>query len=348
MKEITMAQRIRSLRYLHNLSMDQLAMRFNPPISRQTIAKYEAGKMSPRYSTLKQLCRILHIDEDYIRGKYSFELSVPHHRNPEKEPISDKAMEDLMVNVNSWLASYLNKERLTKPTPDFVNPLEDRVIRSRIDVEQAALALRMAWHTGDGPIASIARLAERKGIRLFNAPLPKGLLGTSMWADNRYPLIVATFNTLLTTTERLRFTIAHEIGHLLLHFADRVEFECKNPDDDPREKPCEIFAGNFLLPRRTLYEEIGRERDFLTLKEVIDIKEQYGVSVAAIIHQAWDLRIITRQHYDYWYDHHINKNRLEIGWGEYPVPETLGREMRLTSIVDKMFEEDDKEEDNNA
>ena len=39
--------------------------------------------------------------------------------------------------------------------------------------------------------------------------------------------------------------------------------------------------------------------------------------------------MITREHYDWWYDECINKNHKEIGWGEYKFPETIGREKRL-------------------
>ena len=73
----------------------------------------------------------------------------------------------------------------------------------------------------------------------------------------------------------------------------------------------------------------GDRLDFLTLEEMIDLKELYGVSVVAQVHEAWDLQMITREHYDWWYDERINKNHKEIGWGEYKFPETIGREKRL-------------------
>ena len=80
----------------------------------------------------------------------------------------------------------------------------------------------------------------------------------------------------------------------------------------------------------------GTWRDFLTLEEMIDLKELYGVSVAAQVHEALDLQMISREHYDWWYDERINKNRKEIGWGKYKFPETIGREKRIESRINNI------------
>lgn len=48
---------------------------------------------------------------------------------------------------------------------------------------------------------------------------------------------------------------------------------------------------------------------------MIDLREVYGISIAAQVHAAWDIRMISREHYDWWFDEKIKKNRLEVGWG---------------------------------
>ena len=125
-----------------------------------------------------------------------------------------------------------------------------------------------------------------------------------------------------TTVERLRFTAAHELAHLLLTFPVNVDLDV--------EKRCNKFAGFFLFTKQALIEEMGSEkRDELMLEEMIDLKEVYGISIAAQVHAAWDIRMISREHYDWWFDEKIKKNRLEVGWGEYVFPETIGREKRM-------------------
>lgn len=73
----------------------------------------------------------------------------------------------------------------------------------------------------------------------------------------------------------------------------------------------------------------AEHREQLTLEEMIDLRELYGISITAQVHAAWDLRMISREHYDWWYDEMIKKNRLEEGWGVYSFSETIGREKRV-------------------
>lgn len=73
----------------------------------------------------------------------------------------------------------------------------------------------------------------------------------------------------------------------------------------------------------------AEHRDKLTLEEMIDLRELYGISITAQVHAAWDLHMISREHYDWWYDEMIKKNRLEEGRGDYSFPETIGREKRV-------------------
>ena len=326
-----------------HLSLNQLAIRLDTHVSRQSIAKYETDFMRPRPATLKSICKVLNISPEYILRGHDFKMSEPSLRQADKTKVTPEFMDELLINLNAWLASYLfTEEQVATPRP-FVNPLKRLTISTKDDAEQAALALRKAWNIGIGAIPSLCRLAERKGVRIFNTPLPKSILGMNLWADGKYPVIILNYDNRITTVERIRFTIAHELGHLLLHFSDHIEFKPKNPDDDPIEKLCEIFAGNLLLPRTTLYEEIGTRRDFLTLEELIDIREHYGVSISAAVHQAHDLGIITTDHYNWWYDARINKNKREDGWGSYPLTELPTRLKRLQAISAQKEEERGRE-----
>ena len=46
--------------------------------------------------------------------------------------------------------------------------------------------------------------------------------------------------------------------------------------------------------------------------------------------------MISREHYDWWFDEKIKKNRLEVGWGKYEFPETIGRERRMEARIRKL------------
>jgi len=129
-----------------------------------------------------------------------------------------------------------------------------------------------------------------------------------------------------TTVERLRFTAAHELAHLLLTFSKVSELTV--------EKRCDKFAGFFLFPRNTFIEEMGaKTRDSITLEEMIDLRQIYGVSIAAQVRTAYDIGMISTEHYNWWFDERIKKNIYEKGWGSYSFPETIGRERRIEAAL---------------
>ena len=100
-----------------------------------------------------------------------------------------------------------------------------------------------------------------------------------------------------------------------------------------------MFAGSFLIPKSAFIEELGSEkREKITLEEMIDIKELYGQSLSASIIAARDYGIITTEYKRAWYAEHIEPNPREINNGHYAFPETVGKEMRINSIIKSMEE----------
>ena len=326
--------RLREARQMMGLSMEQLAKLTGGVITKQSISRYEKGIMRPKRDAQRALAQALHISEDYFKGD-NLKIDMPMLRTTSNNRLNNEQLESIEAKLSFWAEQYLAKEREADYHTHFENPLQGTVVRTMEDAIQAADLLRKRWHCGDGPIVSILRLLERKGIKILTTELPDGVLGLSTWADSQHPLIVLDIRLEKTTTEQIRFTAAHELAHLLLSLPEA---------ELPEEKRCHKFASFFLFPRQTFIEEMGGEhREELTLGEMIDLRELYGVSIAAQVHEAWDLGMISRQHYDWWYDERIKKNKKETGWGSYPYPETIGREKRLNSIINhiKNKEEED-------
>ncbi len=323
--------RLHEARLMMGLSMDKLVERTGGAITKQSISRYEKGIMRPKQDAMMALTSALNISEAYFEGT-NMKIDIPMLRTTSNEKLSDEELLALEAQLSFWTEQYLAKEQKAGITSRFKNPIKGIAVSTMNDAIQAADLLREKWHCGDGPIASVIRLLERKGIKIMSGKLPENILGLSTWADKKHPLIVLDFQQAKTSVERLRFTACHELAHLLLSFPENSEFGI--------EKRCNKFASYFLFPRETFITEMGgSKRDFLTLEEMIDLKELYGVSIAAQVHEAWDLQMITREHYDWWYDERINKNRKEIGWGSYKFPETIGREKRIESRINNKEEQ---------
>ncbi len=317
--------RLHEARLMAGLSMDKLVELTGNVVSKQTISKYERGVMLPKRAARQALAKALKISEEYFTGE-NVELDVPMLRTTKdgRGLFDDQAEKALEARLAYWVEQYIGKETAAGLVAHFENPIADIPVSTKDDAIRAAGLLRERWHCGDGSIPSILRLLERKGIKIFDTPLPADVWGMSTWADKTHPLIVIDNAEGKTTVERLRFTVGHELGHLLMNIS--------TPTSDV-EKLCNTFSGTFLLPPATLTEELGAHREELALDELIDLHELYGVSVGALVHTAYNYGIISREHYDWWYDEVINKNRMETSWGEYRFPETLGREKRVEARV---------------
>ena len=313
--------RLREARQMMGLSMDKLVERTHGAITKQSISRYEKGIMRPKRDALQAIAKALNISEEYFDGT-NLKIDMPMLRTTSNGKLSEDELQALEAKLSFWAEQYLTKEKEAGFPTRFKNPVKGTKVSTLEDAIHAADLLREKWHCGDGPIASILRLLERKGIMILAANLPEYVFGMSTWADKKHPLIVLDMRPEKSTIERLRFTAAHELAHLLLAFPVNAELDI--------EKRCNKFAGFFLFTKQALIEEMGSEkRDVLTLEEMIDLREVYGISIAAQVHAAWDIRMISREHYDWWFDEKIKKNRLEVGWGEYIFPETIGRERRM-------------------
>ena len=320
--------RLREARQMMGLSMDKLVERTNGAITKQSISRYEKGIMHPKRDALQAIAKALNISEEYFEGT-NLKIDMPMLRTTSNGKLSEDELQALEAKLSFWAEQYLTKEKEAGFPTQFKNPVKGTKVSTLEDAIHAADLLREKWHCGDGPNASILRLLERKGIMILAANLPEYVFGMSTWADKKHPLIVLDMRPEKTTIERLRFTAAHELAHLLLAFPASAELDV--------EKRCNKFAGFFLFTKQALIEEMGSEkRDVLTLEEMIDLREVYGISIAAQVHAAWDIRMISREHYDWWFDEKIKKNRLEVGWGEYIFPETIGRERRMDVRMRKL------------
>jgi Zn-dependent peptidase ImmA (M78 family) len=166
--------------------------------------------------------------------------------------------------------------------------LETTVGFQRLDVdeygppEEIAARVRASWHLPMGPVRNLVHTVETAGGGLVvRAPLgTRKLDAVSLWAVGQHPLFCLNDEL---PDERLRFTLAHEIGHIVMHATT-------NPE---QEREADRFAAEFLMPAK----EIRPELHDLTLARARELKSYWRVSMAALIKRAFDLEQITERQY---------------------------------------------------
>ncbi len=306
MKEL-FAKRLKSARIRASLSQDDLVEKMDHMVSKNAISKYEKGVMMPDSKVLIGLAKALDVKTDYFFREFNVEIENIEFR---KKRLGVKKINAIKEKVIDIIERYLELEQFLNLTSTFEKPLNEFNINDRKDVEKAVNHLLNKWQLGYNALPNVVDLLEDRHIKVIEIDAPQEFDGFSGWADGIFPIIVLNKNYGL---ERKRFTALHELGHLILDF---------NPELSHKEveKMCHQFAGAMLMPEKTFVMEVGGKRSSISLNELIVIKEEYGISIQAIMARALDLNIISEDRYKK-FRIFISRNRSERNLGNY-----IGRE----------------------
>lgn len=145
--------------------------------------------------------------------------------------------------------------------------------------EKIAATVRAHWGVPSGPVKNLAHWAERAGIVVgFSKFGGASVSGVTFKVPGRPPLI------LLNSThpaDRVRFTLAHEIGHLVMH---------RFPTDD-METEANSFASAFLMPAGEIKQSFRGRR--VTLELLASLKPEWKVAMQALLMRASGLGLVS-------------------------------------------------------
>lgn len=148
--------------------------------------------------------------------------------------------------------------------------------------EDAATLLRAKWYVPAGPVESVSELLDQAGIMVIPERFESlEMDGMSHWLSDLPPLIFVNQSLL---QDRLRFTLMHEVGHLLLH--QRSELRAVSDDI---ETQAHRLAAAFLMPATEIKPQLRN----LTLTKLADLKRHWRVAMSAILMRARHLDTIT-------------------------------------------------------
>lgn len=104
--------------------------------------------------------------------------------------------------------------------------------------------------------------------------------------QNSKPGWALLYNSSIEVPGRIRFTIAHELGHYILHRAERTAFECSQEDmlywesaEKQIESEADTFASYLLMPLDDFRRQISG--DITDLTAIEHCANRYGVSLTA-------------------------------------------------------------------
>lgn len=256
-------------------------------VTAQAIGKYERNEMMPSSKVLLRLASALAVPAEYLLSENEVTLEEVDFRRAPVEGAKDGR--SIGARVLDEVDRYLELEgAVPGATITWRQPSASEFFLTCVeDAERAADKLRVYWKLGIDPIVSVTELLEDQGIKVISIPLPYDVSGSKAFARQRdgdpIPMIVVNSEH---NGERQRFTLAHELGHLVIDW--------KGASAKDHEKAADRFAGAFLVCKDMLEKVIGRSRTAITLGELIAVKRVFKVSLAALAMRLKQLGIITK------------------------------------------------------
>jgi Zn-dependent peptidase ImmA (M78 family)/transcriptional regulator with XRE-family HTH domain len=279
------ADRIKLARRKAGLSLRGLSDAMGSRVTAQAIGKYERGEDIPSSGVLSALAKALKVSVAYLLDTQSLELSGVEFRTKASTTARERA--HVETEVLEWIERYLQVEQmLDLDSAEWQCPVAMRCILSHVgEAEKLADDVRAHWKLGIDPIPNMTELLEEKGLKVLTVTLPERVSGFTCLvkrpAASELPVIVVNDHFSL---ERRRLTLAHELAHRIIDASKLSKKE--------EEKAATLFGGAFLMPKEHLLREVGKHRQALGYKELIDLKRLYRVSGAALLMRLRQLNVI--------------------------------------------------------
>jgi Zn-dependent peptidase ImmA (M78 family)/DNA-binding XRE family transcriptional regulator len=278
--------RIKQARQAAGLSLRELADLVG--ISAMAISKYERDEIKPSSDVLLRLAKALDVRTEYFFRQTTIEVEAVEYRKHPKLPAKEerRIYGDVMEQIERWLELELFIPSPWSKAFELPKGLPKQVA-SMDEIEDVCSAVRNAWNLGQSPIQDLIEVLEEVGIKVFLTKHDSDAKFDGMSAKaNGQPIIVAGSDKTNWPGDRQRFTIAHELGHLIL--------KGRLSKDLDEEKACHRFAGAFLVPKEEAIKALGARRTWIEPRELYLLKSEWGLSMNAWIHRAGDLGIVNQ------------------------------------------------------
>lgn len=258
-------------------------------VSQTAISKFEKDQLVPDSAMLLKLSVALGVKSEYFfrQHKVDLRLDTVEYR---KREIPKKSLDLINAKILDEIEKRFELESFfpTPPIKPFV--LSDGLpsyIGTLEEVDPLVDQLRADWELGSAPIPDLIDVLEGQGIRVFSIQdsIDSKFDGLAAKIQNQ-PVIVISSDW---PGDRQRFTLAHELGHLVL--------KGRLPKEIDEEKAANRFAGAFLLPTHAIRHELGERRNSLEVRELALLKTEYGISMMGAVIRAYQTGIIEKKTY---------------------------------------------------
>jgi Zn-dependent peptidase ImmA (M78 family)/transcriptional regulator with XRE-family HTH domain len=269
---IELGEALRVARRAGGVTQEELAERVG--ITQAALSRYENDLREPSAETVAAFAEALGVTPKLLLSGQRIwgAMAVDAHmRRRATAPATAWRRLEARLNMYRLHTRQLMDEVSLRA--DLTIPLVDPV---EADPDTAARMTRMQWRLPTGPVRNLTRWLESAGCVVIEEDFGTTRVdGLSQWVAD-YPVILVNARC---PTDRKRLTLAHELGHLVLH--------SEHMTADP-EQGANAFAAEFLMPADMIRPELRN----LTLGKLHDLTRVWMVSMQALIERAWHLKLL--------------------------------------------------------
>ncbi len=281
-----------------DMAVDEIARKTG--ITADDIRDYVAGSKIPTLSDCRSLADALEVPSIYLTRPLC-EVYVSSNRK--RNQLDKHRLRRILIDIQVAFENYYNIEDVLEvQPPDFATEHQVSRLPSNADeVECVAGDMRSILRIGPEELQPPVHVALDASVRLLpfsgHANAPNQLDGCVVKSDRGDKAIA--FNT-CAPVDRQRFTLARELGHLVM-------------GDELDEALVNKFAAAFLMPGELVANEFkshnGHDVESAPMGAWLALKRKFGCSIAALNVRCYDLGLIDQQSYTQ------NSIRLSyLGW----------------------------------
>lgn len=309
------------LRRAADITQEDLANQLG--ITQAALSRYENDLREPDDEMIVKLGDALGVTPAFLRHEFRMRGAIAadaHMRRQKTTKPSDWKRVEARLNRLRMHSSYLlervpmrSQQHVIQVDPDEQTPCD------------AARMLRATWRMPIGPVKNLTRWVEAAGILVVEEDFGTHRIDAmSQWAGDHAVIILNAG----IPVDRKRLTIAHELGHLVLH----ATYADADVEDQANQ-----FAAEFLMPQHVIEPELSS----LSLGKLADLKLEWGVSMQAIFERAYRLGKVTVEDRQRFYRQMNSRGwKIREPGGDLLPPETpelansIGRTLDKSGLTD--------------
>lgn len=297
----------------------QIELAERASLSQVDVSRYENGMRVPSPEHIDILADALDYPITFFyhtKQPYGLGSNGLHHRK--QRSLSAKTLKMFIARIN-MLRFFADQLLKSVDIETFHSIPQYNIIDFNGDIEHIAEMVRAAWRLPAGPVHDLVGLIENAGgiVHRTNFGTQK-IDALAQWIPPSPPIILINENS---PGDRLRFTLAHELGHFVMHTTPHENME----------QEADIFASAFLMPARDITPDFGQP----SLARMAQLKPYWRVSIAALIRRAYSLNKISDRQYR---SFHEEMSKLGYRINE-PSPIPLEKPTLLQELIDAHFNE---------